>query len=108
MDSKDKIGDEAEIWINKMLPKLQYKQDFTLCWGHSKPMVDDDGKNIGIQIRRPYFRLFSTGLEKIYRMTVLGEELPDVEYSGEEDTELNKFDEAMEKLHRERDGGGWN
>jgi len=107
MAPETEVGKASEEWINSMIPKLRYKQDFTYCWGHSKKMVDDDGKENGIHIRRPYIRLFSTGIEKIYRMQVLNEKMEDTVYSKAEDAELEKFNIAMEEEHNKSNGGGW-
>lgn len=98
MNPNDEIDNAAEEWFNGFVPKLTYKQDYSLCFGHSKDIIDGN-KQTGISIRRPYIRLFSTGVTKIYRMAVLGEELPDVEYTPQQEKELDDYVERQEKAH---------
>lgn len=104
MAPQTEIDLEAEEWFNAFIPKLRYKQDFSICHGHSKSIIDEHGSQKGISIRRPYIRLFSTGVTKIYEMAVLGKEYPDVEYSKAEEKELDEFIESQEKVHA---ADGW-
>lgn len=97
MMPQSETDQKAEEWFNKMLECLRYSQDYTICFGHSKKMIED-GKEVGISIRRPYIRLFSTGVTKMYQMAVLGEKLPKVEYTEAEEKEL---DEAIEKTENQ-------
>lgn len=99
MMPSNETDDKAEVWFNEMLEKLRYHQDYSICFGHSKEMLDADGKQGGISIRRPYIRLFSTGVTKLYRMAVPGEELPKVEYTKDEEKELDAQIEKAEELH---------
>lgn len=100
MALETELGEKSEEWFNKLLPKLRYEQDYSICFGHSKDMLDDEGKQKGIHIRRPFIRLFSTGIEKIYQMVVLGEELTDVKYTKEEEKALDKKIEAAAEDRR--------
>lgn len=99
MAPQDTLDTTAEEWFNTVLGKLRYKQDYTICFGHSKELLNSDGTQKGISVRRPYVRLFSTGVTKLYQIEVLGESLPDVEYSPEEEKELDKFIESQEENH---------
>lgn len=101
MSPQDEIDIKAETWFNEFLPKLRYKQDYSICFGHSK-----NGEN-SIHISRPYIRLFSTGVTKIYRIAVLGEKLEDVEYTPEQEKELDAEMEAAELAHAKSKGKGW-
>lgn len=104
MSPETELGQKSDEWINTLIPKLRYGQDYSLCFGHSKDMLDSEGKQKGIQIRRPFIRLFSTGVEKIYQMVVLKEELPDVEYTPEEEKQLDADIQKAEEWH---DKNGW-
>ena len=95
----NETDDKAEIWFNELLEKMRYSQDYTICFGHSKKLLNEDGSQKGISIHRPYIRLFSTGVTKMYRSAVLGEELPKVEYTEAEEKELDTAIEKAEKLH---------
>jgi hypothetical protein len=99
MAPQDEIDNKAEEWFNSFIPKLRYSQDYSICFGHSKDLLNEDGSQKGISISRPYVRLFSTGVTKIYRMAVLGEKLEDVEYTPEQEKELDKAVEKAERKH---------
>jgi hypothetical protein len=99
MAPQDEIDTKAEEWFNGMIRKLTYSQDYTICFGHSKDLMNEDGSQKGISIRRPYVRLFSTGVTKLYRMAILGEEFPDVEYTPEQEKELDDLIEKAEAKH---------
>lgn len=99
MMPENELDTKAEEWFNAMLPKLRYKQDYTVCGGHSKDMIKD-GKQVGITIHRPYIRLFSTGITKLYQMAVLGEKFKDVKYTKAQEQELDKDFEAAEAKHQ--------
>lgn len=101
MAPQDETDIKAEEWFNGFLPKLRYSQDYSICFGHSKDLLNEDGSQKGISIRRPYVRLFSTGVTKIYRIQVLGEKIEDVKYTPEEEKELDKAMELAEKKHDE-------
>lgn len=101
MSPQDEIDIKGEAWFNDFLPKLRYKQDYSICFGHSK-----NGEN-SIHISRPYVRLFATGVTKIYRMAVLGEQLEDVVYTPEEQKELDDYVGQSEKDHAKSKGEGW-
>jgi hypothetical protein len=102
MAPNDPIDDAAEAWLNEqVLLKLRYKQDYAIDIGSSEPLIRD-GKNIGIKIARPYVKLFSTGTTKLYRIAVLGEKLPDVEYTPEEEA---KFEAELEQQYKEQHHG---
>lgn len=90
-DPKDDLANE---WFNSFLPKLRFEQDYYIYPGSSEPMLDKDGKNIGISIKRPDVRLYSTGIRKLHDMIVDGVELPDVEYT---EAEEKAFDDNMRK-----------
>ena len=89
---------KAEAWFNGHMDFLRYHQDYTLCFGHSEKIMEGD-KQTGLSIRRPYIRIFSTGMTKLYRMIVLGETLDKVEYTEEQEEELNRAIEKAEALH---------
>ena len=101
MNPQDEIDTQAEEWFNQFIPKLIYKQDYTICLGHSKR--DENA----LHISRPYTRLFSTGITKIYRMAVLKEKLADVEYTEEELKNLDSEFEKAEIAHAKSKGDGW-
>jgi len=88
-DPKDDLANE---WINNLVSKLRLEQDYYIYPGSSQTMRDSEGKQIGISIKRPDIRLYSTGITKLYEMIVEGKELPDVEYTEAEET---KFMENM-------------
>ncbi len=88
-DPKDDLANE---WLNGFLDKLRFEQDYYIYPGSSEPLLDNDGKNIGISIKRPDIRLYSTGVTKLYEMIVEGKELPVVEYTKAEE---EAFDENM-------------
>lgn len=90
-DPKDDLANE---WINGLVSKLRLEQDYYIYPGSSKTMRDDAGKQIGISIKRPDIRLYSTGITKLYEMIVEGKELPDVEYT---EAEEKKFMENMKE-----------
>ena len=104
MSPQTEEDQKAEAWFNEMLPKLRYEQDYSICFVHSKDMLDKDGKQEGIQIRRPFIRLFSTGVTKLYKMQVLGEKFEDVEYSEEQ---MKQMDQDTEKAEEWHDKNGW-
>lgn len=89
-DPKDDLVNE---WFNAFLSKLRFEQDYYIYPGSSEKMMRD-GKQIGLSIKRPDIRLFSTGITKLYEMIVEGKELPDVEYTEDEE---KRFDENMRK-----------
>lgn len=95
----NEIDDKAEAWFNGHLEYLRYGQDYSICFGHSKKLLNEDGSQKGIAIRRPYIRIFSTGMTKLYRLTVLGEKLEKVVYTKEEEDALDAKIEATEKKH---------
>lgn len=99
MAPNDEIDNKAEEWFNESLLKLRYSQDYSVCYGHSQKMLNKDGTQKGIRIARPYVRLFSTGVTKLYRIQVLGEKLPEVVYTDEEEQELTDKIEAREERH---------
>mgnify|MGYP006921301748 CR=1 FL=1 len=90
-DPKD---DLANDWFNSFLPKLRFEQDYYIYPGSSEKLMNEDGSQKGISIKRPDIRLFSTGITKLYEMIVEGKEYPDVVYTPEEET---KFDENMKR-----------
>lgn len=98
----NETDEKAEAWFNEILEKLRYGQDYTICFGHSKNITNEKGEQTGISIRRPYIRLFSTGVTKIYQMAVLGEKLPKVEYTEAEEKELDAKIEKAEQLHEKQ------
>lgn len=99
MMPENELDNKAEDWFNSHMPKLRYHQDYSLCFGHSKDLVED-GKQVGITIHRPYITLFSTGITKLYQLIVLGDELPDVKYTKAQEKELEKAMEAAEAKHQ--------
>lgn len=101
MMPSDEIDDKANDWFSGFMDFLRYGQDYTICFGHSKKLLNEDGSQKGISIRRPYVRLFSTGVTKIYRMAVLGEKIEKVVYTEAEEAEL---DAKIEKAEKEHDG----
>lgn len=101
MNNPDEIDNAAEEWFNNFVPKLRYSQDYSICVGHSRRSENK------IEIARPYIRLFSTGVTKIYRMAVLGETLEDVVYTKEEEDKMDKDFEAAETRHAKSKGEGW-
>lgn len=90
-DPKDDIAAE---WLAKYTDKLRFEQDYYIFPGSSKTMRDNEGKQIGISIKRPDIRLYQTGITKLYEMIVLGVEYPDVVYTKEEE---QRFDENITK-----------
>jgi choline kinase len=84
-DPKD---DAANEWFNKFIPKLRYKQDYFVYPGSSKKMFNAKGEQTGISIVREDVRLYSTGITKLYEMIVEGKELPDVEYTPEQEKQF--------------------
>lgn len=94
MMPQDPKDDQASDWFSGLIAKLDFEQDYYIFPGSSKPLLDKDGKNIGIQIKRPDVRLYSTGITKLYEMLVENKELPDVEYTEEQE---KKFDQNMRK-----------
>lgn len=88
-DPKDDLAGE---WLNGYLQKLRFEQDYYIYPGSSAPLIED-GKEIGISVKRPDIRLYSTGVTKLYEMIVEGKELPDVEYTKAEE---DAFDENMQ------------
>ncbi len=84
-DPKDVL---AEEWFNQFIPKLQYKQDYFIYPGSAKKLYDKDGNENGISIIRADFRLYSTGITKLYEMIVEGKQLPDVEYTPEQEKQF--------------------
>lgn len=99
MMPESELDKKAEDWFNAMMPYLRYHQDYSLCFGHSKDLVED-GKKVGITIHRPYIRLFSTGITKLYQMIVLNDELQPVKYTKAQEKELEKAMEAAEAKHQ--------
>lgn len=97
----DEIDEKAEEWFNSHFDKLRYWQDYSICFGHSEKMMED-GKQTGIKIRRPYVRLFSTGVTKLYRIVVLGEDLPKAEYTEEEEAKMDKEIQEAEERHERK------
>lgn len=97
----NETDEKAEAWFNDMLKCLRYGQDYSICFGHYKDIRNDIGEQTGISIRRLYVRLFTTGVTKIYQMAVLGEQLPKVEYTEDEEKALDAEVEKAEKLHEE-------
>lgn len=89
MNPNDKTDDAANEWLNECLIRLRYEQDYAIYPGDSKPIIED-GKKTGIRIKREHVKLFSTGVTKIYRMAILKEELPVVEYTPEEEAEFDR------------------
>lgn len=94
MKPHDPKDDQANEWFNNLLAKLDFEQDYYIYPGSSEPLLDEAGKNIGISIKRPDVRFYSTGITKLYEMLVENKELPDVEYSEEQEKE---FDKKMRK-----------
>lgn len=90
-DPKDDLASE---WINGLIGKLQLEQDYYIFPGSSKKLVNEKGEQTGISIKRPDVRLYSTGITKLYEMIVEGKELPDVEYTEEQE---KKFMENMKE-----------
>lgn len=94
----EKIDLEADEWINGLLPKLRFEQDFYIYDGDSEPIIED-GKKVGISIKRGHIRLYSTGVVKLYRILVKGEQLPDEEYTeAEEEAFEKRYEEEFGKL----------
>lgn len=91
-DPKD---DAAAEWLNGLLGKLRFEQDYYIFPGSSENMMEGD-KQVGISIKRPDIRLYSTGVRKLWDMVVNGVELPDVVYTEEEE---KRFDENMRKRY---------
>lgn len=102
MAPNSELDDKANDWFNEnVLGKLRYLQDYSIFPGSSEPLIRD-GENIGISIKRPDVRLYSTGVTKIYSILVLGEDLPAVVYTPEEE---KKFaDEWNKKYGSVEDG----
>lgn len=94
MKPHDPKDDLASEWINKLLAKLEFEQDYYIYPGSSESIVDESGKKTGISIKRSDVRLYSTGVTKLYGMIVEGKELPDVEYT---EAEEKQFDDNMKK-----------
>lgn len=90
-DPKDDLANE---WFSSFLPKLRFEQDYYIYPGSSENMVNAKGEQTGISIKRADIRLYSTGIRKLWDMIVNGVEMPDVEYTPEEE---NRFDENMKK-----------
>ena len=102
MAPNDPIDDAAEQWLaEQILDKLRYKQDYGVDIDSSEPLIKN-GETVGIKIARPYIKLFSTGTTKLYRIAVLGEKLPTVEYTPEQEAE---FDAELEKKYKEQHHG---
>lgn len=100
----DEIDQKAADWLSEsVVAKLRYGQDYSFCYGHSKKLMDGE-KQTGISIARPYMRLFATGYTKLFRIAVLGEELPDVEYSKAEEAKIDADIEKAEAKHKEIGG----
>lgn len=93
-DPKDEIANE---WFNGLMQKLRFEQDYYIYPGSSEKMMDGD-KQIGLSIKRADVRLYSTGIRKLHDMLVDGVELPDVEYTKEEEA---KFDKNMKERYPE-------
>lgn len=92
-DPKD---DAAAEWLNGLLGKLRLEQDYYIFPGSSETLRGDNGEQIGISIKRPDVRLYSTGITKLYDMVVNGVELPDVVYTPEEE---KQFEENFNKRY---------
>lgn len=84
----DPKQDAADEWINNLIGKLQLEQDYYIFPGSSKTLRNEKGEQTGISIKRPDVRLYSTGIVKLYEMIVEGKELPDVEYTEEQEKQF--------------------
>lgn len=82
---------KAGEWFNSLLKNLEFGQDYYIYPGSAKKMMED-GKQVGLSIVRPDVRLYETGVTKLYEMLVEGKELPDIEYTEEQE---KKFDEEL-------------
>lgn len=80
--------DKANDWINNLIGKLRLEQDYYIFPGSSKTLRNEKGEQTGISIKRPDIRLYSTGITKLYEMIVEGKELPDVEYTEEQEKQF--------------------
>lgn len=93
------MGEETELdlkaneWLNSLIPKLRYKQDYFLYHGDSEDMIED-GKKVGIIITGPDVRFYPTGITKLYRLLVDKEDWPDEEYTEQEEKEFTEDYEA--------------
>ena len=93
MGEESQLQQEAQVWFNDhVLPKLEYKQDYAINVGASEKMFDpnDPTKQTGIKIRRGHLLLFQTGVEKMYRMLIKGEELPTIKYTKHQERQFDK------------------
>lgn len=86
-DPKD---DLANDWINNLIGKLRLEQDYYIYPGSSKKLFNADGSQKGISIKRADVRFYGTGITKLYEMIVEGKELPDVEYTEDEEKQFEK------------------
>ena len=57
-------------------------------------MRNEKGEQVGISIKRPDIRIFSTGITKLYEMIVEGKDYPPVVYTEAEEL---AFEKAMEE-----------
>lgn len=96
MSPETETDKKANEWINKLMSKLRFEQDYHIFPGSSKTMRDSEGRQTGISIKRPDIRLYGTGVTKLYEMLVEGKELPDVEYT---EAEEKRFEENMKKRY---------
>ena len=63
------MGEEDEKalnWFDEFLGTLSEGQDFACVDGNSEPLIRD-GEKVGISINRGYVKLFTTGIEKLYK-----------------------------------------
>lgn len=98
MQPPSELDDKANEWFNQYFDKLRFEQDYNIYPGESEPMLNSKGENIGIKIKREHVKIFATGITKLYRMIVLGEELPVVTYTPEEEAEFErKWNERYNK-----------
>lgn len=100
MGEETEVDHKAEEWFNLTLNKLQYKQDYEICAGHSMKIMNEDGTQKGLKLTRPYVQLYGTGVTKLYRHAVLGDELPDVVYTPEEEKAIDEALDRKEEIHQ--------
>jgi hypothetical protein len=84
---------KANEWLNAILLKLRFEQDYYIYPGSAEPMMKD-GKQVGLSVKRSDIRLYSTGVTKLYEILVENKEYPDVEYT---EAEEKRFQDNMLK-----------
>lgn len=89
MMPNDPKDDKANEWMNTLMDKLRFEQDYYVFPGSSKTLRDSEGNQTGISIKRPDIRLYSTGITKLYEILVEGKEYENVIYTPEEEKRFN-------------------